>query len=120
MKTDERERIFLERVRGVLKQDIENLDRKSADSLRQMRRNALDRRERNQARLWKRLRVPAAALATLSIILLVVGVHWRSPVDVKVGDVMEDMEILASNDRLDMYIDLDFYEWLVWEEKNAG
>ncbi len=120
MKSVDQERIFLDKTRGVLKQDIERLNPAAVSRLRQMRRAALDRRDSTGMGLWKILRVPVAALAAVSVIILVTSLYFKSPVELRARDSIEDMEILASNDRLDMYMDLDFYEWLAWEQKNAG
>lgn len=120
MKPDEQERIFLAKVRAVLEQDIDNLDGAAASRLYKMRRAALDRRGGTGIGLWKLLRVPAAAVAAAAVIILAASLYFKSPVELSTFHSIEDMEILSSGARLDMYMELDFYTWLALEQRNAG
>jgi hypothetical protein len=120
MKPDTQERAFLDKLRGVLKQDSDNLDQPVVLRLQRIRREALDNRERAGMRFWRVMRLPAAAMAMVAVIIFVTNLYVKSPREFSADYTIEDMEILASSEHLDMYIDLDFYAWLALEQSNAG
>jgi hypothetical protein len=66
------------------------------------------------------LRLPAAALITAGLIATLPFVPIRTPEEQQAANTIEDMDILASNDQLDLYEEFDFYAWLAEEQQNAG
>jgi hypothetical protein len=117
MTTEERENNFVENAKHVLDQDAENLDGTTTSRLRQMRYAALEKAESNW---WQRFRLPAAALVTASLIATFTFVQMRTSDELQTVKTIEDMEILASSEQLDLYEDYDFYTWLAEEQKHAG
>ena len=117
MTTEKRENNFVENAKRVLDQDTENLDGATVSRLRQMRYIARDKAESNW---WQKFRLPAAALVTASLIATFSYVQMRTSDELQTVKTIEDMEILASGEQLDLYEDYDFYAWLAEEQQNAG
>ena len=117
MTNKERQNKFVENAKHVLDQDAENLDGATASRLRQMRYAALEKAESSG---WQKFRLPAAALVTASLIATFTFVQLRTSDELKTVKTIEDMEILASAEQLDLYEDYDFYAWLAEEQQNAG
>ncbi len=120
MNTEEQEKVFLANAKKILDQDTEDLDGATVSRLRQIRYAALEKSETSGFSWWRRLRLPAAALVTASLIAVVTAVQMQTPEELKTAHTIEDMEILASNEQLDLYEDFDFYAWLAEEQQNAG
>jgi len=120
MTIQEQEKRFLENAKTVLDQDAEDLDGATVSRLRQLRYAALEKSETIGPNWWQRFRLPAAALITASLIAIVLGVQMKTPADLKAANPIEDIEILASNEQLDLYEDFDFYTWLAEAQQDAG
>ena len=115
MSNDEKE--FLEFARQRLNQGTENLDPDTKHKLLAMRNRALDIQEnKNWFPQWAPLPVMSLLTATLFIILV-----YTKPGSVpKLDTGLEDLEILASVDHLELYENLEFYDWLANENYEAG
>lgn len=120
MTNEERDKIFLENVKTVLDQDTADLDAATLSRLRQIRYAAMEESETSQSNWWRRFRLPAVALVTASLIATFTFVQMRTPEELSATNTFEDMEIIASNDQLDLYEDFDFYAWLAEEQQNAS
>ena len=115
MSNDEKE--FLEFARQRLNQGTENLDPDTKHKLLAMRNRALNIQEsKNWFPQWAPLPVMSLLTATLFIIL----VYTKPGSAPKLDTGLEDLEILASVDQLELYEDLEFYDWLANENYEAG
>lgn len=106
------------RLRQALDERAESLDAATRSRLRRAREEALA-----SARPGRPFPAPAPLLAGgLALALLLVGVlAWRAWQAPPAPPAMEDLELLASGEELELYRDLDFYLWLEQEmEPDAG
>ena len=91
---------------------VEQLDARTRSRLTQARNRALDELRRGSAqRRW--LTAPIGALAAAVIVAVTLAL-WpglqRAPADA--SDSLEDVDIVADAENLDMLEDVDFYLWL--------
>ncbi len=120
MSEEDREKAFLERARALLDESEQDLDANILSRLRQARTRALQGEKRREPRSWHWFPFPAAGMATALVAILVAVFYiTRSPV-LEPHESMGDLEILASSDQLDLYEDLDFYDWLAKEKEQNG
>ncbi len=118
-KEDHRDAEFLRRVRAALDESADRMDAETLSRLRRARYAALEAGVKKRGGLWTRFRIPAVGLATACIALFAVFLYFRAPEKPDVSR-MEDVEILASGDNLDLFAQLDFYTWVAEEEAHAG
>ena len=115
MTSDERQGLFEEKVKNLLDGMVENLEGGTKQKLESIRRKALRGREG-----FKLPFIPLrwmtvggfAAVTTASIAMF----FWlsTSPVDLPVKQA-EDLEIITSKDHIELFQNLDFYQWLAKE-----
>lgn len=104
------ERELAERAKKLLDERVESLDPATATRLRAARREALEALDEPRGigfRVW----APGLALAAL-VLTITFGWRARESDDVALAEDLEDVEILASGENLDLYEDLEFYDWL--------
>ncbi len=106
-----RERQFVSRIRTALDQSAERLEPGVRSRLTRMRHEALacqtDQPPRHRHWRWV-TGVAAAAMVAALVMLLPIG-----PRDVRTPlAVIDDIEMLASGDPLEIYEDMEFYSWL--------
>ncbi len=119
MTPDEGEALFEGKVKRVLDGTLENLEGPTKRKLESIRRNALRGREG-----FKLPFIPLrwmtvggfAAVTTASIAVF----FWlnTAPVDLPVKQA-EDLEIITSKDHIELFQNLDFYQWLAKENGKA-
>lgn len=118
--SEDKDQALLQRARQDLDELEAKLDGRIRARLRAVRRQALavgDRRQR-----WQRPQrwMPLGALATGVAVLAVAALVWLSLPSAQVPPLgMEDLELLAAQENIDFYGDLDFYYWLT-TMKDAG
>ena len=117
--SDERDGAIAARARAHLDRTSDELDPRSLARLRAARMHALDQLTAPRE-LWPR-RAALAGAGALAVVALVAlswfgrGAQRRDPR----GEAIEDVEILADGDDLELYDDdIEFYEWL--EEVEPG
>ena len=121
MSEEEREKAFLERTKAVLDESEEDLDANTLSRLRQARTRALHGEERRKPRSWFWFSFPSAAgMATALVAVLVALFYITRPPVQEPNKSIGDLEILASNDQLELYENLDFYAWLAKEKEHDG
>jgi hypothetical protein len=120
MKTNQQEKRFLKKVKGLLSESAGNLDSQTRQRLKHIRLDALRSAEKKRARLFFSSRwATAGAFAAVMMAAIAIFFLLRtSPRDVS-SQYIEDYEIIASKEHFDLYENLDFYCWLAAEE-NEG
>jgi hypothetical protein len=109
MSDRERDDEIARRARAALDRSADELDAATQTRLRAARRAALDALDAPPS-VW-----PRRALLSASAAGLLFGVSWwlRTPaLPVALDDDLDDVEILAGADDLELYDDLEFYRWL--------
>ncbi|GJL77369.1 MAG: hypothetical protein NPINA01_03580 [Nitrospinaceae bacterium] len=120
MKYQDDEDTFLKKVKDSLDRSEENLDAETQSRLNRIRRETLKIKKQGESKRFKWLPVPLPALATACGVLLAIFFFSMGDHELTFDTNLEDLEILASNNKLDFYEDLDFYAWLVEQELDAG
>lgn len=107
---DPRDSELVRRARRELDRGVEELDEGTRLRLRAARLRALDALE-GRSPFGARAAL-AAGVCVLAVAL--VSAWWlrRLPHGTAFGDGLEDVELLAAADDLELYDDLDFYRWL--------
>ncbi len=109
--TDEREQRFVEQVRKHLDAQTGELDELTLARLRAARLRALDTAPKRRL-VW----LPVAATATLAALVLAVMLRPAAP---DLQSPLEDFDIVAAQEPLDLIDDYEFYEWLDASESNS-
>lgn len=108
---------FEARTRAALLASAENLDGHTRSKLTQARYAALEAAKR-KPKFWQtapgRWLVPASGATAAAVLAVVLSFNpARFESDAHHGaTVFEDLEIVASDDSLELYQDMDFYTWL--------
>ena len=103
----ERNENWLAAVQMELVRGIDEIDDVTSSKLKQIRRQAL---ERKASRNLPALLLPAAVLATACLALaLIIHLPEQHP---KQNEMIDDLDLITTSQGLDLYEDLDFYEWL--------
>lgn len=110
---------FEEKVRQALDKSAETLDQETLSSLNQIRQQALNTstsantRPRFQWALWG----PVGGLVTA----VIVAAMWVGDPAVTPQSPIDDLELLASEDDLELMEEIEFVAWLLEQEnKHAG
>ena len=108
------ESAFLESAKGHFDESVTGLDAETQSRLNRGRQAALA--ELNTARpVWGQW-VPAAGVAAAAVVAVVMWTGNPIPEEAAVPSVATDMEILLTEDSLEMLEDLEFYSWIDLEE----
>ena len=109
---DERDRDPLaERARELFDESVDKLDAATLSKLNQGRQAALEElSSRRRHAQWIRW-MPATGVAAAAVVAVVI-VSGPGPDGPPETQVVDDFEILISEDNLDMIEDLEFYAWL--------
>ncbi len=109
---DEQEKAFLEKVKRELDAAADDLDTLTQARLRSFRMRAMDEAERRKG---IRFIIPrwltAGGIATVCAMVVAVSIWFGTKQSLPTNHP-EDLEILAAQEQLDLYKDLDFYTWL--------
>lgn len=100
---------FIKSLKSALDDSIENLDAKTRSRLTAVRHQALEQQvEKRTGSFWI---IPAGAFASLAIAMLVFNL-WTENHLQDSWPVMEDLELLSSDESFELLEELEFYEWL--------
>jgi hypothetical protein len=113
MNANDPEKLLLEKAQGLLDQGVENLGSHIERRLEEIRAGALSVAVEKRSKFFLPRRWVLAgsfAMATLAAAALLFFLS-PSTETLPTGD-LEDLEIITSKDRLDIYQNLDFYRWL--------
>lgn len=118
MTGEERDTAFAERMKKLLDESGARPDEQTSIRLRSIRLRVLEVAEQ-QVPWYQRFPrwVMGGGLATAMMLIMVVS-FWtataRNPLPVA---QVEDLDILTTNEQLELYKDLDFYRWLESADK---
>ncbi|HEY6871409.1 MAG TPA: DUF3619 family protein [Geobacteraceae bacterium] len=112
MKADERDRLFLEKVRKELDASADGVDGETLLRLRQARLGAVEEAGRGRWRFAVPRWVTAGGLATAVMLAVAVSVWFNASKEGLPVRQAEDVEILTAQENLDISRDLEFYRWL--------
>jgi hypothetical protein len=102
------EQDFINSVRDRFETSVQELDRETLSELTAIRAHALTRRP---ARFRQWFLVPAVALVILGLTLMVYKTLLQpSPLQ---PPAYNDIELMSAEEALELYDDVEFYEWLV-------
>lgn len=121
--TDEK---LARRARELFLASVAGLDAGVLARLRETRLKALEAAETPSAAWLQPWRVPAGAMA-LVLVGLVGGALWWNGLTGPVAApeslntaATDDLPMVVTSDSLDMYADLDFYQWLETQDKSKA
>jgi hypothetical protein len=120
LKNQDDENSFLKKVKHSLDQGEKNIPDDTRSKLHRIRQEALNIKEKEKSWKIKWFPTPYPALATAAVVLLAVLLSFSDDRDQAPFNPLDDLEILASNNKIEFYDELDFYAWLAEEEPNAG
>jgi len=107
------EKDFLRKMRSELDAGLEQLDPSIARRLQESRRRALDLAERRPFRLFNVPRlIPVSGFATLAVVAVAMSLWFSLRPQTIPHKAAEEIEVLTMQGNLDMYKDLEFFQWL--------
>lgn len=115
---NERDNEFLEAARSTLDAGARNLDARILARLHVARGQAHDAAERRPAWFASHWFIPGAAVST-ALVMAVAGLLWLSSPTDELTVVGEDRSLIAADENVDIYDDLEFYRWLADENDAA-
>jgi hypothetical protein len=104
---------FEARSKELFDESVERLDGRTRSKLTQARHAALEELRDGKTR-WHGFRLPAAALATVAVaaVLVVTWTGLNQSAAPGGGLPLDDFDIVADSDNLEMLQDVEFYAWL--------
>ena len=117
---NEEDRPFIKKIKDGLDRGTEQLPAGIQSKLTRMRHEALDAGERRGFfagfSLWDpAFRWPGLAIAGATALAVVL--YFQTPAGIQPN--FEDIDLLASEDKLELYEELEFYAWLAEEEADG-
>lgn len=114
------EQSFVHNIKQTLDSSVEQLDVDISRRLRLARAKALESHSEKHS-YWR----PAGGFALAAMLVAAIGVwqfagHMPGPGVTATPQAMEDFEMIATSDSLQLYENLEFYQWLEMTEGNAG
>ena len=107
MKPSEHDERTLRKAGETLARNVETLGPEVTRRLSRLRANAISRMQ-TKAPWWQQWYIPAGATASVCVLALVFSMLSR---DFEITDY-GDLEILSESEEMELYEDLEFYEWL--------
>jgi hypothetical protein len=122
MKMQEIDDIFARRARDLFLESTGRLDPQTLARLSEARRRAVDAVGQKSPGLFLGWRLPASALA-LAFVGVIGGALWTggsAPApSASFTAANIDAPMMMTSDNLDMYADLDFYQWMESQDQPA-
>jgi len=102
-----------QRVSRELEESIDELDANTLSKIRQIRAQAIDSANSPRQHWWSlnQSGLLFGGLATACVMLLAVVLLLNSPSSMQAIPV-DEIELISSSDNLELFEDLEFYEWL--------
>src|SRR5262245_52383454 len=102
---------FVRRVKAVLDEGNAKLDARVRSRLTQARYAALAQAD-TRPMLWWRQWAPAAGVAAAAALAVLIWPGARQQHEQPPDEALNDLEIVLDGENLDLFEDLDFYEWV--------
>jgi len=99
-----------ERAKGLFDDSVDALDGETLSRLNRSRHAALAELDSRRSRLAQWL--PATGVAAAAVIAVVMVTSGPPNEDIATPESVTDMEILLTEDSLEMLEDLEFYSWM--------
>lgn len=110
------DREFESRIKAQLDEDLDALDPAISQRLQRARKDALDTLKPARYPIWQ----PAVGFALAILLVMAVVIWpWRQPGSPS-ATALADFDLIAADDSLQLFEELDFYEWLAESEINEG
>ncbi|MGD8592851.1 MAG: hypothetical protein PVF82_08470 [Gammaproteobacteria bacterium] len=120
-KTSVTEDVLRKAAKSTLDNSTALLDDDVRQRLQQARRNAMHAATRYPSRFAMRPSwVAAGSFAVLALVTSVVFYQYRPVSESSPMASIEDMPILTAPEELELYEELDFYQWLAEEHDSVG
>jgi len=120
MNGDEQEKRLLEKAKGLLSEEAENLDSQTRRRLERIRLDALSAADGKEARFFPRSRwLTVGAFAAAGMAAVAVFFWLRTSTGDFSDKHIEDLEIISSSENIDLCENLDFYRWLATKENGT-
>lgn len=121
MNTPEKDDIFAQKAREAFLASVAGLDEETLARLRAARARAVD--SIGQSAPWfQGWRLPAGAAAVVAVgvlgTLLWMG-FGASPSPTPFSNASTDAPMMMTGDSMDMYADMDFYQWMAAQDEQA-
>lgn len=114
--SDQKEQALLNRINQELDRAESSLDADTLRELRLARSRAMESLHKPR-QLWQPLGTAALAAA---IAALAVSLHINQYAEVEPVSKIEDISLLGTSDELELYENLEFYQWLESEGRGTG
>jgi len=108
---------FLKRVNKALDQQMESLDGETLSRLNRARQTAIQQRQQVQ-RSTRLAWLPVSGL-TAAVLLVSLFMFKSEDIDIIHHGDVDEIDIIASSDKLELFEQLDFYMWLLEEDADA-
>lgn len=119
MKPEERDERMVEMVKGHLDASVGALDDRTAARLRAMRLKAVESAEGRRGWFRHPRWFAVGGLATVAAVVLAVGLWVTERPRESTVATADDIEIVAAQEQMQLYEDMEFYRWLAAQE-NGG
>ena len=100
-----------ERSQALFEDSVERLDGRTRSRLTQARHAALDEVRRSRVFRTRWLWAPAGGLVAAAAVAVLIGV-WRGADPTSGSPPLEDLDVVAGTENLDLLEDVEFYTWL--------
>lgn len=110
--SNDKEQQFVKHVRDRLDHSVDELDTVTLARLKAARLTALESRDRQP--IWQNKLVLASAMS----VTLVAGI-WLIQKPVTQDLPMDDLQILTASEDMELYRDLEFYQWLEYQREQS-
>jgi hypothetical protein len=109
---------FISHVKKTLDQQTEALDGETLSRLNRARQAAIQHAEHKPGLSLTRAWVPLGGVAA-AILLTSIFMFKAEEMAIVTDGAVDEIELIASSDNLDLYEQLDFYMWLLEEDAGA-
>jgi hypothetical protein len=110
---DTQEQEFLSKVRSRLDAGLEDINPVIAKRLRECRQQAVDLADQKPFRLFRVPRlIPVGVVAALAVVAVSASLWFTMRPQPLQNQAAEEIEVLTVPGNLEMYKDLEFFQWL--------
>lgn len=111
----DRDKQFAQRAREAYRGSGE-LEQSTLDRLSAIRKEALDQFSSRQDKQFSSWLLPGGAVAFATVAVIAVSLYLHQPWEKIPGTALDDIELLTSADKIELYEELEFYSWLADEK----